>query len=143
MKSFLLVWDIDSYKWPSLRHDIAKIRQLKETNMPYIMSWPVISAEPAAGDNFYLVVQNHKPMGGLIGYGKIRRDSYTFDFQYRRRSVDIEFIELNDPKEKLLIDLPTLQFLYPDQDWAIEWSGFPIKNKYEEMLKKLWKEDAK
>lgn len=139
MASYLLTWNPNVFAWPFIDEDIVKIDRFRDLDEKYILNWSVISSKPAAGDDFYLMVVGFKPVNGIVGLGKICGNAYTLDFQNRRKYVDIEFHKLLNPNKDMIIELPVLESVCPEQLWTPQCSGIRINDEYETFLRSLWK----
>ena len=142
IKSWLLCWNPKDWQWATLADDRAS------TSVGEVVThaWRCASTAPREGDHVYLVRAGVDPEG-IVAFGSVARVPYDAPHYSAKmagesetaRFIDVDFADVRDATQDIILHLEALQRDVPDQTWNPQASGIEIKPKAARRLSRLWK----
>lgn len=130
--TFILTWNPDRFKWEGYENLV----QLCRIGFIHHIDWSCRSKQPKYGDRFILLMQGQGKKNGIVASGDIESVTYDLPFaDFGGRFLTIGVKKMWDYKKDSYIRTETLKAMFPEQNFAPQFSGIRVRSS---ILPDLW-----
>lgn len=141
-KAWLLTWNPNNWKWD----DYFNAVWFTLNGLEHKVIWSCSSTHVSIGDRVYLMVYGVGDQSGIVGSGKVIRESFEDDHWdaeksakgIKWRKIGVAFDRVINYQTHEILKQSKLKTMFPDQQWSPQSSGISIKREYLHDLEIEW-----